>query len=187
MALMATEDSDRHVLLPVTERRERVLSTDRLRALGDISAAVDRHLGCPHEIEWCTVGDSFYILQARPIRGPASPDVDDAKVLLVGTGVGRGVATGTVRIAIDIDAASHTIAGDILVAPETAPEWLPFIGRASAVVADLGDEHGHTATACRELGIPAIVGTATATTMLDEFRCVTVDADHGHVLPAASD
>jgi pyruvate, water dikinase len=53
--------------------------------------------------------------------------------------------------------------GDVLVTEMTDPDWEPVMKRAAAVVTDRGGRTCHAAIVSRELGIPAIVGTATGT------------------------
>ena len=53
--------------------------------------------------------------------------------------------------------------GDVLVTARTDPDWEPIMRRAGAIVTDQGGRTCHAAIIARELGIPAIVGTANAT------------------------
>ena len=58
--------------------------------------------------------------------------------------------------------------GEILVAPETTPEFTPAILKASAIVTDFGGVLSHPAIVAREMGIPGVVGTREATKLLVE-------------------
>ena len=71
--------------------------------------------------------------------------------------------------------------GDVLVAHMTAPDWVPLMRRAAAIVTDSGGMTCHAAIVSRELGIPCLVGTAGATTRLRDGEPVTVDAGQGVV------
>src|SRR5690349_2018057 len=53
--------------------------------------------------------------------------------------------------------------------------------RAAAVVTDSGGATCHAAIAARELGVPCVVGTRCATTVLRDGRLVTVDGAAGKV------
>ena len=64
----------------------------------------------------------------------------------------------------------------------TNPDWLPTIRRAAALVTDTGGMTCHAAIVARELGVPCIVGTRTATRDLHDGTTVTVDGDHGQVV-----
>ena len=63
----------------------------------------------------------------------------------------------------------------------TAPDWVPLMRRAAAIVTDSGGMTCHAAIVSRELGIPAVVGTADATRALHDGELVTVDATRGVV------
>lgn len=53
--------------------------------------------------------------------------------------------------------------GEILVVTQTKPDFLPFLKKARAIVADEGGITSHVSIVTRELKIPAIVGTRIAT------------------------
>ena len=72
-------------------------------------------------------------------------------------------------------------AGDVLVAPATTPAWTPLFAQAAAVVTDVGSVIAHASLVAREYGIPAVVGTANATSRLREGQVVTVDGTTGVV------
>src|SRR4051812_49941238 len=68
----------------------------------------------------------------------------------------------------------------------TAPDWVPLMRRASAIVTDSGGMTCHAAIVSRELGIPCVVGTGDATEKLRDGELVTVDATHGVVTEGAA-
>jgi pyruvate,water dikinase len=76
--------------------------------------------------------------------------------------------------------------GEVLVAPMTAPDWAPAMRRAAAIVTDSGGMTCHAAIVARELGIPCVVGTGSATKELRTGQIVEVDADAGVVSPATA-
>lgn len=53
--------------LPEAQQRARTLSDADLRALAELGLRIERHYGCPQDIEWCLVGSALFIVQARPI------------------------------------------------------------------------------------------------------------------------
>jgi pyruvate,water dikinase len=65
--------------------------------------------------------------------------------------------------------------GEILVTTITDPDWEPIMRLASAIITDKGGRTSHAAIVARELGIPAVVGTGNATTLLRTGEEVTVD------------
>lgn len=77
--------------------------------------------------------------------------------------------------------------GDVLVAPITTPAYTPFFAMASAVVTDVGGPLSHSSIVAREYGIPAVLGTGSATARIKDGDEVTVDGDKGIVLLAEAD
>ncbi|MCJ7604736.1 MAG: PEP-utilizing enzyme, partial [Dehalococcoidales bacterium] len=53
--------------------------------------------------------------------------------------------------------------------------------RASAIVTDRGGRTAHAAIVSRELGIPCIVGSENATSVLKDGQVITVDGSNGKV------
>src|SRR2546421_9413245 len=50
------------------ERQNRQALTDeQILQLERIGRKIEEHFGCPQDIEWCLVDDTFYIVQSRPI------------------------------------------------------------------------------------------------------------------------
>ncbi|KAM3111568.1 phosphoenolpyruvate synthase [Phormidesmis sp. 146-33] len=50
------------------ERQNRQALTDeQILQLERIGRTIEEHFGCPQDIEWCLVNDTFYIVQSRPI------------------------------------------------------------------------------------------------------------------------
>ncbi|TDL91870.1 phosphoenolpyruvate synthase [Vibrio vulnificus] len=43
------------------------LSDEQVLELERMGRKLEAHFGCPQDIEWCLVGDTFYIVQSRPI------------------------------------------------------------------------------------------------------------------------
>jgi len=71
--------------------------------------------------------------------------------------------------------------GDVLVAPITTPAWTPLFAMASAVVTDIGGPLSHGSIVAREYGVPAVLGTGTATSLIRSGQTVRVDGGAGTV------
>ena len=72
--------------------------------------------------------------------------------------------------------------GDIIVAHMTRPEYVPLLKRAAAIVTDEGGLTCHAAIISRELNIPCVIGTQTATHVLKDGDRVEVDANKGNII-----
>ncbi len=163
----------------------RVLSDDELRSIAELAVATERHNGCPQDAEWAISNGTTYLVQARPIttlRHTAAPSSEKHAVLARGLAAAPGMASGKVRVLETPDEGDRLLEGEILVAQMTNPDWLPTIRRAAALVTDTGGMTCHAAIVARELGVPCIVGTRTATRGLHDGTTATVDGDHGQVV-----
>jgi rifampicin phosphotransferase len=103
------------------------------------------------------------------------------RMLVSGTPASAGRATGPVRVIRGAHEFAELQAGEILVAPLTAPAWTPLFARAAGVVTDIGSAAAHASLIAREYGIPAIEGTGDATSRLHTGMLVTMDGGTGTV------
>ncbi len=180
-------------------------------AVAGLGVRIEQHYGSPQDTEWAFDPDGrLWMLQSRPIttlheRGAPSaaaamgedidmpagrgslvaPAGEDVNPLLRGLGGAPGGASGPARILSSLQEAERLRDGDVLVTHMTAPDWLPLMRRAAAIVTDSGGMTCHAAIVSRELGIPAVVGTGEATSRLRDGEIVTVDATRGVVLEGA--
>ena len=106
------------------------------------------------------------------------------RAIVSGSPASPGRATGNVRVVRGPDDFETLKAGEVLVAPLTAPAWTPLFARAAAVVTDVGSAAAHASIIAREYGIPAVVGCSDATARLRTGMRVTVDGSTGNVEPA---
>ena len=90
------------------------------------------------------------------------------------------------RVIADLATADDLVEGEVLVTHMTAPDWVPLMRKAAAIVTDSGGMTCHAAIVSRELGIPCVVGTAEATKILRDGELVTVDAGEGVVTEGAT-
>ncbi|GAB3490151.1 phosphoenolpyruvate synthase [Amycolatopsis cihanbeyliensis] len=150
--------------------------------LARLAMRVEQHYGAPQDIEWVMSDGQTWLVQTRPIttltEHAAAPD---DTVLASGLSAAPGVATGPVRVLRTPADEDRLRPGEILVAEMTNPDWMPAIRRAGALVTDQGGMTCHAAIVARELGVPCVVGTRSATRDLHEGQVVTVDGAAGTV------
>jgi pyruvate, water dikinase len=172
------------------DQRRFSLTDAEVEELGRIALAIEDHYGRPMDIEWGKDGldGRLYVLQARPetVASRAAAGVIErhrllgtGPVLLEGRAIGQRIGAGAVRVLESIDDMHGFVAGHVLVADMTDPDWEPIMKRASAIVTNRGGRTCHAAIIARELGIPAVVGTGTATTTLRDGDEVTVSCAEG--------
>ena len=92
-----------------------------------------------------------------------------------------GYAEGRVKIVQSVNDMGKMEEGDILVSSKTYPSLLPAMRKAAAIVTDQGGITSHAAILSRELNIPCIVGTKSATKILKDGDLIKVDAKKGIV------
>ncbi len=102
--------------------------------------------------------------------------------VLRGLAASKGVAHGRATLIRTLEEASNLAEGDILVCRSTSPSWTPLVARSSAVVTDTGGVLAHTAIVAREFGIPCVVGTNNATSIIKDGMSITVNGGEGTVL-----
>jgi pyruvate, water dikinase len=146
----------------------------------------------PMDIEWAKDGQSgeLFIVQARPETVHSQHKItsiedyqlhEEGQVLVEGLAVGAKIAVGTTRVIPNVSHIRDFQAGEILVTDITDPDWEPIMKRAAAIITNRGGRTSHAAIVARELGIPAIVGTGTATRILKTGQPVTVSCATGEV------
>jgi len=187
---------DLEIALGPEQSTARVLTDDEALRVAELGLAVERHYGSPQDVEWALAAGQIYLVQSRPITtlagggaipapgaggatGAAAPG--EPRVLLNGLAASNGRAAGAVRVLQSADQSDRLARGEILVAPMTSPDWVPTMRRAAALVTDGGGMTCHAAIVSRELGVPCVVGTRNATTVLRDGELVTVDGAQGLV------
>jgi len=105
----------------------------------------------------------------------------DDEDLIRGFPGSAGVVVGTVRLLGSHEQMDEFLPGEILVTSYTNVGWTPLFPRAVAIVTDIGAPLSHAAIVARELGIPAVVGTGSATMKLKSGDRVKVNGSEGVV------
>lgn len=140
----------------------------------------------------------IYIVQSRPVttlkKELKVSEVDGKKIdeaptgqpktediILKGAAASVGMASGPVKIIHSPSEIDKIEKGDVLVTEMTTPDFVPAMKRATAIVTDTGGRTCHAAIVSRELGIPCVVGTGTATNVLKQGQMITVDGAKGLV------
>jgi pyruvate,water dikinase len=178
-----------------------VLSDEQIRELSSYALDIEKHYGCYMDIEWGIderTGKTW-ILQARPEtvwskhkKGSESPAQSGAealpagrRALVKGLPASPGKAAGQANVILNPERIGEFKEGEILVTEMTAPDWVPAMKKAKAIVTDSGGTTCHASIVSRELGIPCIVGTksrgAAATAAIAAGSQITVDASNGVV------
>lgn len=186
----------RNVATAPDQRRHLSLDDDDVLRLARWAVQIEEHHGAllgravPMDIEWAKDGQTgeLFIVQARPEtvqsqrRGRALVryhlDAGGA-VLTRGRSIGTAIASAPVSVMRSISDMGAFNPGSILVAEMTDPDWVPIMRQAAGIVTDRGGRTCHAAIVARELGVPAVVGTGNATTVLAPGAMVTLSCAEG--------
>ena len=189
--------------LPVPEdlQKVQVLTEEQIKELASYAKAIEKHYGCYMDMEWGVDerNDKIWLLQARPetvwskknkekkpsTEGETMEVTSERVVVVKGLPASPGKAAGKAHVILDPSRIDEFKEGEILVTTMTAPDWVPAMKKAKAIVTDAGGMTCHASIVSRELGIPCIVGTKSrsteATTTIHDGADITVDATNGVV------
>lgn len=103
------------------------------------------------------------------------PDGPELQGVPASAGVGRGAA----RLINGQEDFVRFSRGDVLVCRSSNVSWVPLFRLAAAVVTDVGGSLSHAAVVAREFGIPAVVGTGVALSVLRDGELIEVDGTAG--------
>lgn len=189
------------VQVPEELRKVQTLTDEQILELADYAKKIEKHYGCYMDMEWGVDErtDKIWILQARPetvwsrrnkeggakVQESKSMTTTDHKVIVKGLPASPGKVSGRVHVILEPSRIDEFKEGEILVTEMTAPDWVPAMKKAKAIVTDSGGMTCHASIVSRELGIPCIVGTKSrgeaATVTIPDGIDVTIDATHGVV------
>ncbi len=93
----------------------------------------------------------------------------------------QGKVRGIARVVRNVHEISKFGVGEILIANQTTPEFIPAMKKALAFVTDQGGITCHAAIVAREMKKPCVIGTKIATKIFKEGDVVEVDATRGIV------
>jgi len=146
---------------------------------------IEKHYYFPQDIEWAVQNNRVYITQSRPITTTKNNVVSslggDLPLLFSGAPASPGIGVGVVKIIMTPAEIGKIKSGDILVAPQTNPDYVPAMKKAAAIVTEKGGRTSHAAIVSRELGIPAVVGAEGATKILKDGMVISVNGLTGDV------
>jgi pyruvate,water dikinase len=186
----------KNVPVPPEDRGRFAITDSEILTLALWACAIEDHYTgkagrpCPMDIEWAKDGvtGEIFIVQARPetVESRRTSGVmetyrlkERGRVLATGHSVGGRIGHGRVRVIRGVQHLSEFQEGEILVTDKTDPDWEPIMKKAAAIVTNRGGRTCHAAIVSRELGLPAVVGTETATQALEDGREATVSCAEG--------
>ena len=186
--------------VPDNEKNEQAITDEQIKELATYAKAIEKHYGCYMDMEWGVDErtNKVWLLQARPetvwsrknkeggkVAETPEATTSNLDVIVRGLPASPGKAAGKAHVILDPKNIDEFKDGEILVTTMTAPDWVPAMKKAKAIVTDAGGMTCHAAIVSRELGIPCIVGTKSisqeSTTTIEDGADITVDASNGTV------
>jgi pyruvate, water dikinase len=177
--------------IPHAYQNKQKITDEQVIALAKLGKRLEEHYYFPQDIEWAIEKDQLYIVQTRPIttmEGGHEATGNDVKAALkklpklaTGSGASPGIASGPVQIIKNANEIHKISQGEILVAEQTNPDFVPAMKKAAAIVTAKGGRTSHAAIVSRELGTPAVVGAEKVLSVLKNGMVVTVDGEDGIV------
>jgi len=166
--------------------KKKVLKNFEIKQLAEHALKLEEHYKKPQDIEFAIEDEHIFILQTRPVttlekHKEEERDELEGQVLVKGLAASPGIASGVVKIISSMEDLNKIRKGDVLVTEMTNPDMVVTMQKAAAIVTNEGGITAHAAIVSREMGIPAIVGTENATSVLEDGQEVTVDGFHGKV------
>jgi pyruvate,water dikinase len=187
-----------HLDVPKEKQKVPCVSDEEIIKLAKLAQLIEAHYKKAMDIEWAIDKDlsfpkNIFVVQARPETVWSAKPMEkitqveegkpagELKVVVRGIAAGkRGYGLGVAKVVLSPDEASEKMQkGDVLVTDMTNPDFVPFMKIASAIVTDKGGITSHAAIVSRELAIPCVVGTETATQVMKAGKEYTVDSRNG--------
>jgi pyruvate,water dikinase len=186
MAVCTIEGDIQDVGVPDGLKNRPCLTDDQVAMLFKYAVALEKHYGCPQDIEWAIdLDNQIFILQSRPLRMlkvesstlTVPRRIEKYNIMLdKGVIACKGIGCGKAFVLKDHDELEHFPEGAVLVARHTSPKFVTVMNKAAAIITDVGSATGHMASLSREYQVPTILDTETATRIIKDGQELTVDA-----------
>lgn len=179
--------------VPKSRQKQTKLTEKQMVELAKYATKLQQHYGIPQDSEWAIENGKIYLVQTRPITTvKAVNDKRDAstkleslleqmKEILHGEAASPGIISGKVKHIASPDEIHKLEVGEIMVTDMTTPDFVPAMKKAGGLITNRGGQTSHAAIVSRELGLPCVVGTSTATTVLKDGQEVTINGRTGTV------
>lgn len=186
--------NNKNVVQPLSASKGKTIKlTDKqILALADLGKRLEKHYYFPQDSEWAIEKNKIYIVQTRPVTttsmksvNAVSSTVKEQDIIAQGDPASPGISSGPVKILQNAKEISKISQGDVLVAEQTNPDYVPAMKKASAIVTERGGRTSHAAIVSRELGIPAVVGTEGIMKKVKDGLVITVNGSTGVISKGA--
>jgi pyruvate, water dikinase len=187
IAMVRTSSGEKkYATLGEEKSKAQVLKNYQITKIAEMGKKLEDHYQKPQDVEFAIENDEIFIVQTRPIttlntREEQKESKLEGEILLEGLAASPGIASGKVKIVRTMEDLSKVQNGEILVTEMTNPDMVVTMQKSSAIITNEGGLTAHAAIVSREMGIPCIVGTETATETLIDGQEITIDGYSGKV------
>ena len=188
--LIRFEDGNKKMPVPKYKQKKTKVDHAMVIKIAKTAQKLHNHYGRAQDIEFAIEKNKLYIVQTRPIttvditqKNINSQNQIDASIkpILTGEPASPGSGTGVAIIINSPKEINRVQKGQVLVTQMTTPDFVPAMKKVMAIVTDKGGQTSHAAIVSRELGVPCVVGTSTATKIIKDGDIVTVDGTSGKI------
>lgn len=168
------------------------ISGKEIIALAALGKKIERHYYFPQDIEWGIEKGKVYILQTRPIttiktkehksiKTKKKEELKKLPILVTGDAASPGIGTGPAVVIKSAKEIRKVKKGQILVAPQTNPDFVPAMKKVVGIVTEKGGRTSHAAIVSRELGIACVVGAEEAMKLVKNGLVISINGGTGEV------
>lgn len=187
--LIRGTDETKEAPVPKSKRNKKKIDQAMALKIAKIGQKLNNHYGRPQDIEFAIDRGKLYIVQTRPITTLATTTKKiegqataiEKNPDLTGEPASPGTASGIVIIINNPKEITRAQKGHILVTSMTTPDFVPAMKKVNGIITDKGGQTSHAAIVSRELGVPCVVGTKTATKDFKEGDVVTLNGTTGKI------
>lgn len=187
--LIKGNDETKEAPVPKTKVDKKKIDLSMAIKIAKIGQKLHNHYGKPQDIEFAIDRGKLYIVQTRPITTintsqktlDSQKQIIDQPPFLTGEPASPGISSGVVVIIKDPKEITRAQKGQVLVTTMTTPDFVPAMKKVNGIITDKGGQTSHAAIVSRELGVPCVVGTKTATKDLKEGDIVTLNGTAGKI------
>ena len=189
--LKKSGNKDKEIKLTESQGKRQKITDGEILTLAKLGLRLEKHYYFPQDSEWAIEKGKVYLVQTRAVttvnekkqsRKETQEIENTSRVpILKGDPASPGIAAGPVKVIESAKEIGKILPGEVLVAPQTNPDYVPAMKKAVAIVTNSGGRTSHAAIVSRELGIPAVVGTEKATKTLKTGEVVTVNGTKGEI------
>jgi pyruvate,water dikinase len=183
-------DGNKKTSVPKYKQNKAKISDVMAVKVAKLAQKLHNHYGKAQDIEFAIEKNKLYFVQTRPITtvDVSQKNINDQNKIdvnlipiLSGEPASPGSASGVAIVINNPKEITRVQKGQILITQMTTPDFVPAMKKVNGIITDKGGQTSHAAIVSRELGVPCIVGTGTATKLIKEGDLITIDGTTGKI------